>query len=62
MTVVEFAPVRVTLGAPGAGGGGGGVVVKVAAPEVPPPGAGVTTVTETERAVARSTAVIAARS
>jgi hypothetical protein len=35
---------------------------KVAAPEVPPPGAGVTTVTGTERALARSAAVIAARS
>ncbi|HEX6212507.1 MAG TPA: hypothetical protein VF136_17130 [Methylomirabilota bacterium] len=38
------------------------MTVKVTLPEVPPPGAGVTTVTGTERAVARSAAVIAARS
>jgi len=53
-------------GGGGGGGGGGGadaaVTVKVTLPDVPPPGAGVTTVTGTERAVARSAAVIAARS
>ena len=51
--------------APGSGGGvgaGGAVMVKVTVPDVPPPGAGVTTLTGTERAVARSAAVIAARS
>jgi hypothetical protein len=37
-------------------------MVKVTIPDVPPRGAGVTTLTGTDRAVARSEAVIAARS
>jgi hypothetical protein len=64
VTPVASADVFVTLGAPGAGGGtlGAVVTVKVTEPDVPPPGDGVTTLTGTERAVARSEAVIAARS
>jgi hypothetical protein len=61
---VVSVPVRVTVRAPGAGGGvdAGAVTVKVTLPDVPPPGEGVTTLTGIELAVARSEAVIAARS